>query len=1366
MEKEKSYYLSLDVGTDSVGYAVTDEGYDLQKFKGEPMWGVTLFDGANTAAERRAYRTARRRLDRRQQRVALVNELFATEIGKVDPNFFIRRKESALYGEDTCDGVQIFRGDGITDEEYHRRYPTIHHLILELMKEEPQDRDVRLVYLACAWLVAHRGHFLLDVQADNVEKLTDFKDTYQKFRAYFIDQEYVLPWSEEITADEICDILQREQGVKRKKADLIALLFQGKKASKEADEAFPYSREGILNLLSGGSVKPEEIFCNDDYAEIESVSLGMDDEKFVGVLSELSEDGELLQRMRAMWDCAQLKKTMNGYDCISRRKVAVYDRHKQDLKTLKYLVKKYAPEQYDDIFRNATTGNYASYSKNIKSCSEEERNNDKFKFANKETFGKFLEARVKNWQVEPEDKPAYEDMLTRLGSELRTFLPKQTDGDNRVIPQQLYRYELKKILDSAEKYLPFLTEKDEDGLTVKDKILSVFDFKIPYFVGPLRAEKDNEHAWLERKAEGKIYPWNFKKMVDFDASEEKFIAKMLNTCTYLTWEEVLPVRSLLYSKFTVLNELNNLKVNGNKIPVQVKRELYLEVFQKYPRVTVRKIRDYLEHNGYMQKGDELSGLDVTVKASLKSYHIFKRLFESKTLIEEQAEQIIRQAAYTEDKRRLERWLEKNYPNLSKEDCRYLCKQDWKGFGRLSRHFLAELYGTAHGSDGEAFTVIEALWNTNENLMQLLSDRYTYSEQVQALCTEYYTENPMSLEDRLDKLYVSNSVKRPIYRTLEIVADVVKATGCAPKKIFVEMARGGTPEQKGKRTKTRREQLLELYKEAMKQGEDVRHLQEELEKMGETADNRLQSNDLFLYYLQLGKDAYTGKPIELSRLGDGTYNQDHIYPRCYVKDDSIFNNLVLVDSQENKRKDNNPVPADIRQKMKGVWWQWKESGLMTEEKYRRLTRATPFTEEERWDFINRQLVETRQSTKVLARLLQERYPESEIVYVKAGLVSEFRQEFGLVKCRAVNDLHHAKDAYLNIVVGNVYDERFSKRWFSPKEDYSIKVETLFGYRQSRGDYCYWNGSEDLGRVKKIVEKNAIHLTRYAFCRKGGLFDQQPLKKGANLIPRKNGLPAEKYGGYNRPTASFFLLARYTEKKKREVMLVPINLMDAPKALADKAMARKLAVREMEKINGKRPENVEILLNGRPLKINTVFSLDGTLVTLANKNDGGKKIGISPLCSVILGQEWEKYIKAMESYQKKSKLNPKLRLNEAYDGISKEKNRELYDLLTTKMKGYPFKNLPNNQAEVCEKGAEKFAALSSEEQVVCLMNLLTLFGSGASGADLTAMGGSKGSGATKLNSKLSNWKKKYKDVRIVDLSASGLFARRSENLLELL
>lgn len=52
------------------------------------------------------------------------------------------------------------------------------------------------------------------------------------------------------------------------------------------------------------------------------------------------------------------------------------------------------------------------------------------------------------------------------------------------------------------------------------------------------------------------------------------------------------------------------------------------------------------------------------------------------------------------------------------------------------------------------------------------------------------------------------------------------------------------------------------------------------------------------------------------------------------------------------------------------------------------------------------------------------------------------------------------------------------------------------------------------------------------------------------------------------------------------------------------------------------------------------------------------------------------------------------------------------------------------------------------------------------DLSAAGGTPTAGTVTLSSSLSNWRKKYHDVRIIDRSAAGLFENSSENLLELL
>ncbi len=110
-----------------------------------------------------------------------------------------------------------------------------------------------------------------------------------------------------------------------------------------------------------------------------------------------------------------------------------------------------------------------------------------------------------------------------------------------MIPQQLYHYELAELLNRAKGYCSLLNETDADGISVAQKILSIFEFKIPYFVGPLRKNDETKNAWIVRKAEGKILPWNFEQMVDLDASEKGFIERMTNRCTYLPDEEVLPV---------------------------------------------------------------------------------------------------------------------------------------------------------------------------------------------------------------------------------------------------------------------------------------------------------------------------------------------------------------------------------------------------------------------------------------------------------------------------------------------------------------------------------------------------------------------------------------------------------------------------------------------------------------------------------------------------------------------------------------------------------------------------------------------------------------------------------------------------------
>ncbi len=1329
------------------------------------MWGVTLFDEAQTAADRRAFRTARRRLDRRQQRVRLIGDLFAVEICKSDPSFFTRIQESYLYLQTETDKVRLF-DTYEAQKEYHRKYPTIHHLITELMQSR-EPHDVKLVYLACAWLVAHRGHFLTEVDKNNIAAVTDFKTVYSELE-HFIerDGEHVLPWKETADLEAVEKALKDKAGVTKKIKTVSEALFGSQKAPKNIDEAYEYNYELVIKLLCGGKVGLKELFGKEEYAELEekSIALNFDDEKLSAIMQSIGDDSTLLFVLKGIYDWSVLVEMLHGKQTISEAKVEIYCQHKSDLETLKYLTKKYIPEKYSEIFRAPNLkNNYVAYIGKNKTANDAVKVK---KSIDREDFCRYILSLFRSVIPNEEDLKKYESMILRL--EAYDFMPKQVDGDNRVIPYQLYWFELNKILDNAKGYLPFLSVSDENGITVMQKILSVFEFKVPYYVGPLKEKENSKYNhWMVRKADGKIYPWNFESMVDLDASEDAFIRKLTNSCTYLPSEDVLPKYSMVYSAFEVLNEINNIKINGNAITVSAKQKIYQNVFLKRQKVTPKRIRDYLMSDNIICDDDTMSGIDVTIKSSLKPFLEFKNLIEGKVISCADAERIINRAAYSEDKTRFRLWLQKEYPQISEKDRNYISGLKYKNFGRLSRKLLCDI-GGVNKETGELYSsIIRAMWETNCNLMQLLSDRFTFAEQIEEMVREYYNLNPKSISERLDEMQVSNAVKRPIIRTLDILKDVVKAQASAPERIFIEMARGESEEQKGKRTKTRLDQITELYKKV--EEEEVRHLSKQLEEWGNTAHNRLQSDKLFLYFIQLGKCLYTGKSIDMEAVisGDGSYNIEHIYPRSFVKDDSIINNKILVDSKANGDKsDSFPISPEIQNRMRGYWEQLHKLNLLSDEKFKRLIRTTHFTDEERFEFINRQLVETRQSTKALAALLKELYPDTEIVYVKAGLVSDFRQQFGLVKARSVNDLHHAKDAYLNIVVGNVWHSKFSRQFWRAEAPNNVKAEVVFNHPVVCGGKTVWNGASDKERVLNTAKKNTAHMTLYSYCKhsgqSGGFFDQNPLPAAKDLIPLKKDRPTELYGGYNGATVTGFALAKFKEGKKSQVSLVPIKLLNMTAFTADDSYAVEYVAEEL----GEKASEIEILFKKRIIKIGTILSLDGAEYGIRGKASN-ITIGLMNMMPFMTSPENEAYIKRLERFSEKRKKNENLVYDEKYDGVSAQVNAELYKLYIQKLSCWPYSTRPGNETFVNKLclHADDFEKLDIFRQSYLLLQIQGVMGR-MKLADLKDLKESANSGIIALSLNLSNWKKNYTDVRIIDRSASGLFEKVSDNLLDLL
>ena len=188
MKTEKNYSIGLDIGTGSVGWCVTDEENNILKRNKRNMWGARLFPTASTAAQTRVFRSTRRRLDRRRERINILQSLILEDMEKEYPNFFQMLRESSNIPEDkriseSLEGItyNLFTEKNFTDRTYFSKFPTIYHLRKHLI-DTTEKVDIRLVYLAIHHIIKYRGNFLYDNDfANNTNEVEESLDDIIKY---------------------------------------------------------------------------------------------------------------------------------------------------------------------------------------------------------------------------------------------------------------------------------------------------------------------------------------------------------------------------------------------------------------------------------------------------------------------------------------------------------------------------------------------------------------------------------------------------------------------------------------------------------------------------------------------------------------------------------------------------------------------------------------------------------------------------------------------------------------------------------------------------------------------------------------------------------------------------------------------------------------------------------------------------------------------------------------------------------------------------------------------------------------------------------------------------------------------------------
>lgn len=821
---------------------------------------------------------------------------------------------------------------------------------------------------------------------------------------------------------------------------------------------------------------------------------------------------------------------------------------------------------------------------------------------------------------------------------------------------------------------------------------------------------------------------------------------MTNFCTYLTGEKVLPASSFLYSEYAFLNELNNLKVNGTK-DLRVKNIL-LDYAKTKKKLTLKKCCEQLVKNGLLPEGskarDVFSGTDGDFKNSLSSYIDFKKIIGDKAdLYRDMCEEIISWITVISDKERLVKIIKDKYGTvLSDEEIKGLKALNYTKWGRLSAKLLDGIFET--DSEGEVgnVSIIEKMRTDTENFMELLSNKHNYKRAIELANSESIVDERVTYR-AVDELYCSPAVKRSIWSALKIVSEIKKVQGYSPKKIFVETTRE-KPDgaRKGQRTESRKQKLLDKYRE------NLRNEKELIKKIEETEDSKFNSDKLFFYFTQMGKDAYTGEKIEFDDVfKTEKYDIDHIYPRSKIKDDSL-DNRVLVRRKINQsvKKDSYPLSAEIRNRMEGLWRQLRDKKLISEEKFYRLTRSTPLTEEECGDFIKAQLVATSQSAKAAIQLLKRMLPESEIVYSKAVNVNEFKNRLKFVKIRELNDLHHAKDAYFNIVVGNVFNTKFNHN------------PAVFQRSNGTGNYDFerlydfditnaWKKGDE-NRIRSVAEKNTCRVVRFSKTEKGQFYDATiyPAGKNDKLAPVKGKAPlndTSKYGGYDKETTAYFMLVKSRDKKKKDKTLLSLECVTV---LADKNFRTaedKLKYCEKE-LGLKEPE---ILIE--KIKLNTLFKINGSYAWIRGRT--GDRLELCNANQLWLDNGSAKELKKISNHFRDVKKYKDLPVRE--EEISKEQNLALYDLFTEKLGGKIYAGLSiKGQIENLEKGRDKFEALELKDQLFVLMEILKFMQCNSMTSNIKLIGGAENAGKNRISKLIQD-----SDVKMISCSPTGYFCK---------
>lgn len=564
---------------------------------------------------------------------------------------------------------------------------------------------------------------------------------------------------------------------------------------------------------------------------------------------------------------------------------------------------------------------------------------------------------------------------------------------SNVFTMSAYRREVEKLFETQQRYHSCITDE------VKESYLAIFDRKREYYEGPGNEKSRTDYGrYTTQKDENGKY-----------ITEDNIFEKLIGTCSIYKDKQRAAGASYTAQEFNVLNDLNNLIINGRKLEKEEKEQIVADI-KTATSVNMRKIISAAMNEKIVSlEGARIDKNDKEEFHKFDAYRAMKKALSEKSLdidsfTREQLDTIGHVLTLNTDRESIVKAL--NGEGIVDENLQdtliALRKKNGSMFSKwqsFSLDIMEEL--------------IPEMYEQPKNQMVLLSEMGLIKSNREFYKGKKYIPAEKILEETYNPV-----VKKSSQVAINAINALLKKYG-EFDQIVIEMPRDKNSDEEKKR-------IDSANKNNEKELDDI------IQKIKNEYGRSITKQDFWnhkklvlklkLWNEQQGKCLYSGRAIDINDLVDKQemFEIDHAIPQSISFDDSRTNK-VLVYRSENQQK-GNETPYMYLKRINHTDWNYEQyKAYVLGLNFNRAKKEKLLFEKDinkievLQGFIQRNLNDTRYSSRVVLNVLQSFFgandSKTKIKVIRGSFTHQMRENLKLDKNRDESYSHHAVDAML-------------------------------------------------------------------------------------------------------------------------------------------------------------------------------------------------------------------------------------------------------------------------------------------------------------------------------------------------------------------